>query len=183
MYLCWRDHILLLDNLHDCTFQIWCFIYLEKHAKGLRYQHWEALKKSNISQPRARFEEVQDNLKLVSAIFIKILFFHQMIVLQKLWKMLFISSKKLFSFSRYSIFYISFLPSFLPVAHCFRGWPKISLKFYDVINCLNKSSIRTNFVWYLEKENRYDIETVSIDGVSDNERFYGKMMRKICSKS
>ena len=28
-------------------------------------------------------------------------FFHQMIALQKLWKMLFISSKKLFSFSRY----------------------------------------------------------------------------------
>ena len=46
-------------------------------------------------------------LKLLSAIFIK--FFHQMIVLQKLWKMLFISSKKLFSFSRYSNFCISVL--------------------------------------------------------------------------
>ena len=37
-------------------------------------------------------------LKLVSAIFIKFYFFHQMTALQKLWKMLFISSKKLFSF-------------------------------------------------------------------------------------
>ena len=40
------------------------------------------------------------SLKLVSAIFIKFLFFHQMGALQKLWKMLFISSKKLYSFSR-----------------------------------------------------------------------------------
>ena len=32
------------------------------------------------------------------------LFFHQMIAVQKLWKLFFISSKKLFSFSRYSIF-------------------------------------------------------------------------------
>ena len=40
-----------------------------------------------------------------------ILFFHQMIGLQKLWKMFFISSKKLFSFSRYSDF-CNFFPSF-----------------------------------------------------------------------
>ena len=45
-------------------------------------------------------------LKLASAIFIKFLFFHQTITLQKLWKAFFISSKKLFSFSRYSKFYI-----------------------------------------------------------------------------
>ena len=51
-------------------------------------------------------------LKLVSPIFIKFLFFHQMVALQKLWKMLFISSKKLFSFLRYSIFCISDLASF-----------------------------------------------------------------------
>ena len=50
--------------------------------------------------------------KLVFAIFIKFLFFHQMIVLQKLWKILFITSKKLFSFLRYSIFCISVLLSF-----------------------------------------------------------------------
>ena len=42
------------------------------------------------------------SLKLVSA---------QMIALQKLWKN-FISSKKLFAFSRYSNFYISVFPSF-----------------------------------------------------------------------
>ena len=43
--------------------------------------------------------------------FIKFLFFHQMIALDKLWKMFFISSKKLISFSRYSNFCI-FFPSF-----------------------------------------------------------------------
>ena len=47
------------------------------------------------------------SLKLVSAIFLFFqFFFHQMIVLKKLWKMFFISSKKLFSFSRYSNFCI-----------------------------------------------------------------------------
>ena len=43
--------------------------------------------------------------------FIKFSFFHQMIGLQKLLKMFFISSKKLFSFSRYSNF-CNFSPSF-----------------------------------------------------------------------
>ena len=51
-------------------------------------------------------------LKLVSAIFIKCLFFHQMIALQQLWKMLFISSEKLYLLSRYSNFCIYVLPSF-----------------------------------------------------------------------
>ena len=51
-------------------------------------------------------------LKLASPIFIIFLFFNQIIALQKLWKMLFMSSKKLFSFSRYSNFCISVLPSF-----------------------------------------------------------------------
>ena len=53
-------------------------------------------------------------LKLVSAIFYQVFISHQMIVLQKLWKMLFISSKTLFSLSRYSHFCISRLLSFFP---------------------------------------------------------------------
>ena len=51
-------------------------------------------------------------LKLVSTILIKFSFFHQMKTLQILWKMLLISSKKLFSHLRYSNFCISVLPSF-----------------------------------------------------------------------
>ena len=85
-------------------------------------------------------------------------------------------------FSRYSKkIFLSFL-LFLPVGHCFGGWLKRNLNIHHVINCLNKNSI-THFVWYLEKEKRYDIETLSIDGVSDKEHFYRKIMQKICSKS
>ena len=43
--------------------------------------------------------------------FIKFLFFHQMIALKNLWKMFFISSKELFSFSRCLNFCV-FFPSF-----------------------------------------------------------------------
>ena len=50
------------------------------------------------------------SLKLVSAIFYQVFIFHQTIALQKIWKMFFIASKKLFSFSRYLIFYISIFP-------------------------------------------------------------------------
>ena len=68
-----------------------------------------------------------------------------------------------------------------PVDHFFRGWSKINLKVHDVINCLYKNSI-TYFVWYLEKEKRYDIETLSIDRGSDKEHFYRKMMQKMYKK-
>ena len=57
---------------------------------------------------------VKNSLKLMSTIFYQIFIFHQMIALQKLWKMFFISSKKLFSFLRYLNFYIFVFPSFLP---------------------------------------------------------------------
>ena len=119
-------------------------------------------------------------LRLVSAIFYQSFILHQMIALQKLWKMLFISSEKLFSFSRYSIFCIFVFPSFFPVSHCFRGWFKKNLKVHD-INCLNKSFIA--HVWYLEKEIRCDIETLSIDRELNKEHFYGKIMQKMCTKS
>ena len=55
-------------------------------------------------------------LKLVSAVFYQIFTFHQMIALQKLWKMFFISSKKLFSFSRYSNVRYFRLPLFSPLS-------------------------------------------------------------------
>ena len=110
------------------------------------------------------------------------LFSHQMIALSKPWKMFFISSKKLFSFSRYSDFYISVFDSFFPVSHCFRDWSKINLEIYYLINCLRKKII-TYFLWYLEKEKRFDIETLSIDRVLNKDYFYGKILQKICSKS
>ena len=54
------------------------------------------------------------SLKLVSAISVNFYFFHQMIILQNLWKMLFISSEKLFLFWRYSNFCVSIFPFFSP---------------------------------------------------------------------
>ena len=118
------------------------------------------------------------DLKLKSAIFYDFFIFCRMLALQKLWKMFFISSKKLFRFSRYSDFCISVFPSFSPVSHCFRGWSKINLKVYDIINCLNKNLI-THFVWCLGREKRYDIETLSIDRVLSKEHFYWKIMQKM----
>ena len=59
------------------------------------------------STAHVRFHQIYiliGSLKLVSAFFIKFLFFHQMIGLQNLWKMFFIWSKNLFSFLRYPNF-------------------------------------------------------------------------------
>ena len=90
--------------------------------------------------------------------------------------------KNAFRFRDIQIIALLSLLLFLPVDHCFRGWSKIKLEVYDVINCLNKNSV-THFVWYLENEKRYDIETLSIDGVSDKQHFYRKIMQRMCSWS
>ena len=115
-------------------------------------------------------------------IFYQIFIFHQMIALRKLWKTFFISSKILFSFSRYSKFCILVFPSFLPVNHCLRGWSRKNLEIYHVINCLNKSYI-THFIWYPEKEIRCYHETLSIDRELNKELFYGKSCRKCAPKA
>ena len=100
----------------------------------------------------------------------------------KTTKKFFISSKKLFFSQDIQIFV--FLPShlFFHVSHCFRSWSKKILKVYDVINCLNKKLI-THFVWYLDKEIRRDIETLSIERVVNKEHFDGKIMQKMCTKN
>ena len=124
----------------------------------------------------------------MSAIFYQIFISHQIIALQKLWKIFFISSKILFLFSRYSDFSIClllFFPFSAILSHCFRGWPKINLidlKVYDVINYVNNNLI-THFVWYLEKEKRYEIETLSIDIELIRNIFTKKSCRKCASKA
>ena len=60
------------------------------------------------------------------------------------------------------LFLSSFL--FLSVSHCFRVCSKINLKVTDVIKWQNENLI-THFIWYIEKEKRYDIETLSFDRV------------------
>ena len=103
-----------------------------------------------------------------------------MTVLQKLMFLFHLKS----SFHFRDIQFLLFLSStlFLPVSHCFRGWSKINLIVYDIINILNKMLI-THFIWYLEKEKRYDTETLSIDTELNKEQFYGKIMQKMCTKS
>ena len=66
---------------------------------------------------------------------------HQMIALQILWKRVFISPKSSFCSQDIQIFVFPYSPFFLTVGHCFRGWSKINLKVYDVINCLNENLI------------------------------------------
>ena len=67
------------------------------------------LMKISISKKSQSFCNI---LKLVSTIFYQIFIFHQMIALWKLWKVLSISSEKVFLFSRYSNFCIFVSPSF-----------------------------------------------------------------------
>ena len=117
--------------------------------------------------------------------FNKCLFFTKWKLFKNYKRCFFISSKKLFFFSRYSKFCISIFPSFSPcqrIRACFRAWSKINLKVYDIIKCLNKNLI-THLVWHFEKEERYGIETLSIDRVLNKEHFYGKIMQKMCTKS
>ena len=116
------------------------------------------------------------SLKLVSAISSFFYFFHQMVAFKNCEKCFLFHLRSSFHSRDIQIFvFLSFL--FLPVGHCFTGWSKISLKVHDIINCLNKNSI-THFVWYLEKEKQCDIETLSIDGVSDKEHFRRKIVQK-----
>ena len=55
-------------------------------------------------------------------------------------------------------------------------------KVCDIINCLNKN-LKKHFVCYLEKEKRYDVETLSIDRALNKKKIYGKIMQKMCTKS
>ena len=91
--------------------------------------------------------------------------------------------KNVFYFIKKALFVFVFLsfPLFFLVSHCLRDWSKKNLKIYDVINCLNKNLI-THFVWYIEREIRCDIETLSIDRELNKGHFHGKIMQKICLK-
>ena len=116
-------------------------------------------------------------------LFFKKFIFCQMIVFQKLWKIFFISSKNLFSFSRYSNFCIFAFPYFSPCQSLLESL--IQYKDSDFVNCLNKNLI-IHFVWYLEKEKRYDTEplaTVLNNTVLNKKHFYGKIMEKMYTKS
>ena len=121
-------------------------------------------------------------LKLVSAIFIKFLSFRRMIALQKLRNYFLFHLKSSFHSRDIQNFVFPSFPLFLPVSHCFRGWSNINLIVCDTINCLNQNLI-THFVWYLRKEKRYNIKTLSVDRVLNKKHLYGKIMQKMCINS
>ena len=120
-------------------------------------------------------------LKLVSAIFKEFLFFTKWQAFKNYERcFLFHLKSTLHSQDiRISVFHLPSL--FLLVSHCLSAWSKINLKVYDVINCLNKNLI-THCVWYLEKQKKYHVETLTLDTVLNKQHFYGKIMQKICSK-
>ena len=116
-------------------------------------------------------------LKLVPNIFYQISIFCQTIALKKLWKIISFHLKSSFRSRDVQIFVFCLPLFFLSVSHCLRGWSKSNLKVYDIINCLNKNLI-THFVWYVGKEKKHDIETLSIDRVLHKEHFYWKIMQQ-----
>ena len=89
---------------------------LVKTRNKLSWVLWTSLQKPNQLQDFYWCLDMVNSwlLKLLSAFVYQMFIFHQMITLQKLWKMFFISPKKLFSFSRYSIFHIFVFLSFFP---------------------------------------------------------------------
>ena len=93
--------------------------------------------------------------------------------------MLFVSSKKLFSFSRYSNFCISIFPSFfyLPLPYKMVAEDKPVCD----INFPNKKL--THFAWYLENGKKYHIKTLLIVRVLNKNRFVEKSFRKHAPKA
>ena len=116
-------------------------------------------------------------LKLVSAIFYQFVFLTKWQPFKNYEKCFLFHLKSSFRSRDIQIFVFLSSPLFLPVSHCFRGWSKINLQVYDII-CINKNLI-THFVWYLEKEKRYDMETLPIDRVLNKEHFPWKIMQKM----
>ena len=103
-FFSWSFDLLLINSSIYLLFGV----YFSPHQKILyvntNFQRSQSWNNKHIHFFKMLIFENSVFLKFVSAIFIKFLFFHQMIALQNLWKMFFISSKKLFSFSRYSDF-------------------------------------------------------------------------------
>ena len=126
--------------------------------------------KENYEQENGKqFCKICKSSKFVTVIFC----FYQITALKKLWKMLFISTRKLFSFSRYSIFCISLFPL---LSSCLSLLEKmINDKSYNLWHHqFAKQEFKNTYFWYLEKESRPDIKTWSIDEISNKEHFYGK---------
>ena len=108
-------------------------------------------------------------LKLVSAFFY---YFHQTISLKKLWKMLFISSKNIFSFWRCSKFCIFILPSFPPCQTL--PLRMIEDKSYGLWRQQFSKSELNNTFCFIFSEGKKLHWKFSIDRVLNKKQFYGE---------
>ena len=100
--LSWHLHFRHVSLVFNILITIWRFGNLQELGLHIFNQLPKTLRGESsfqIFKARVRY-------------FYQIFIFHQMIALQKLWKMFLISSKKLFSFSRYSNICISVFASF-----------------------------------------------------------------------
>ena len=73
-------------------------------------------------------------------------------------------------------------PIFFPVGHYFRGWPKIILKNYDVINCLNKNWI-THFFDILKRKKHMIFRLCQLIEYQIRNIFMKKSCRKYAPKA
>ena len=89
--------------------------------------------------------------------------------------------KALFVLEIFSFVYFRLPLFFSPSVIALEVDPRKTLKFMSS-TALSKNLI-TCFVWYLEKEIRCDVETLSIDRELNKKHFYGKIMLKMCFKS
>ena len=85
-----------------------CFLKPQILGANFLFLEWKEKSDFALTHSELNIFVLSSNFCLLFCIF------HQTIALQKLWKMFFISSKKLFSFSRYSNFCIFILPCFSP---------------------------------------------------------------------
>ena len=161
-------------------FNNWCkylhqYCFLQKHM--IIY-----LKNNIFVTEQSMCRHLTNFQSLYLLFFIKFLFFTKWQPFKNYEKSCLFHLKSTFRSQHILIFVFPYFLLFLLVSHCLRGWSKINLKVYDINNCLNKNLI-THFVWYLGKEKRYDIETLSNDRVLNKKHFYGKIMEKMCTKS
>ena len=98
--------------------------------------------------------------------------FHQMIALQKLWKMFFIPSKKLSRDIQILVF-----PSFSLSSMTLELDPRYILNLWR--HQLSKYELNT---FCLISWERKKFETLSFDRILNEEPFYDKIMQKMCSK-
>ena len=125
-YVLWYLHLLILSTFSHITWFVFHFLLrIEKGVRRTISTGIFILKEYKVQLPFPRLWNLYDTSTLYTKYpdilakasvryFSQIFIFHQMITLPKLWKMFFISPKKLFSFSRYSNFCISIFPSFSP---------------------------------------------------------------------